>query len=223
MTIRKFMPNDFEEVLELIAQAFYPTDLYAFVAEEKGLRQRFLSDIFRYRVALGVAYGQADVVEENGRLLGAAIWTPPITYKDSYLAAQKKLDELGPMSRAVESFPDQVKDRWLNFFDLFLSARDTVVKQPYWSLTPIAVIPDRQGQKVGSSLLRKKFAEIDQENLPCFLGTQDNLGRDIYLHYGFDIGRRDLVKGSEIFSYSMVRPSADGLVKSLIMDRDLGR
>jgi ribosomal protein S18 acetylase RimI-like enzyme len=214
--IRKFKLNDLDELVELAALAFQPTDLYSYVAEGEQLRHKFLMAIFRYRLTLGVAYEQTDLVEEDGRLIGAAVWTPPVTYNESHQAAKKVLDEIGPMSEAVSSFPGLLQNRWLSFFELFLSARDKVIQQPYWSLTPIAVIPDRQRQKVASSLLRKKFTEIDDQGLPCFLGTQDDLGRDIYLHYGFSISRKDVVGDSRIISYSMIRPPNPALARSRI-------
>jgi ribosomal protein S18 acetylase RimI-like enzyme len=210
MAIRNFKQSDLDEVVELTAQAFYPTDLYAYVAEEEKIRLTFLEAIFRYRITLGVAYGQTELVEANGRIIGVAVWTPPNTYADSYQTAQKVLDGIGPMVEAVSPFPGQVRDRWLNFFNLFLSARDAIISHPYWSLTPIAVRPEHQGRKVASSLLRKKFSEFDRQKLPCFLGTQDDQGRDIYLHYGFDINRQDTVGDSNIISYSMVKPPNNG-------------
>jgi GNAT superfamily N-acetyltransferase len=203
--IQKYEPAALEEVVELATCAFYDTELYAFVALDGADRRKFLSAIFRYRICLGASYGQTDLALEKGRIVGAAVWTPPTTYLTAYQHARTALETLGTMAQAVEEFSPLIRERWLGFFALFASARDSIIEQPYWSLTPIAVIPDRQGQKVASKLLRNKFAEMDTQGLPCFLGSQDSYSRDIYLHYGFSIVRHDKVLDSDIVSYSMVR------------------
>ncbi|MDR1545935.1 MAG: GNAT family N-acetyltransferase [Deltaproteobacteria bacterium] len=209
MDIRLFEPEDLAEVVEMIAKAFFPTDLYAYMMKSLNFRFKFLMDVFRWRVAVGTAYKETELAVENGRVIGAAVWTPPATFVAGHLAAQETQKKLGPMSEAIEDYPREVQDRWLGFFDLFLRARDQVISQPYWALTPIAVAPDRQGRKVASALMRKKLAEFDAAKLPCFLGTQDEFSRDIYLHYGFAVFRRDLILDSGLLSYSMVRSAAD--------------
>lgn len=204
--IRPFAPGDLAEVVALVAEAFLPSELYAFVGGgDEAERLRFLRSIFGYRVALGTSYGQTDVAVEGGRIVGAAVWTPPATCADGHRAAAEFLETRGPMTGALEGFPETTAGRWTGFFDLFLAARDAVVAQPFWSLTPVAVVPDRQGRKVASRLLRPRFDLMDREGLPCFLGSQDARSRDVYLGYGFNVVRSDRVPGSDIVSWSMIR------------------
>jgi hypothetical protein len=46
---------------------------------------------------------------------------------------------------------------------------------------------------------------MDAAGESCFLGTQDQHSRDIYLHYGFEIIREDPVLDSGLVSWSMIR------------------
>jgi predicted GNAT family N-acyltransferase len=101
--------------------------------------------------------------------------------------------------------------RWINFYETLLAGMKKSVQQPFWSLSPIVVLPEEQGKGVGSRLLRKKLEEIG--TLPCFLATQSTVNRDIYNRYGFrtTVENRlsepseNWLEGS-IVSYTMIRP-----------------
>ncbi|MDR2456502.1 MAG: puromycin N-acetyltransferase [Deltaproteobacteria bacterium] len=193
-----------DEAIEAIAEAFQGSDLYGWIAGHEPGSALFVKKIFEYRVRLGSAYGETDLALEDGAVIGAAVWTPPAGHKGAALAASA-LKELGTMEAAVKSFSEETKRRWLGFFNLFLGARDKVISQPYWALTPIAVRGHRQGLKVASKLIRPRLARMDEEGVPCFLGVQEPLCRDIYLHYGFKAIREDKILDSGQTSWSMVR------------------
>jgi GNAT superfamily N-acetyltransferase len=202
---RSMAPGELGRVVAVTAAAFLDSDLYRWVADGGAGPRPFVEAIFGYRVELGASYGQVDVVLEDGAVVGAAVWTPPDTFVASHEAAKRQLAAMGPMTRAVSGFPARTRERWLGFFDLFLSARDAVVSQPYWALTPIAVLPGSQGRGAASSLLRPRLAAMGAVGETCFLGCQDAHSRDIYLCYGFEIVREDPVADSRLVSWSMVR------------------
>jgi GNAT superfamily N-acetyltransferase len=203
--IRPFAKGDLPEAASAVAEAFQGSELYDWITAAESDPARFVREIFAYRVALGTAFGETDVAVEDGRMVGAAVWTPPNTYAIGHRAVQAALESLGPMTGAVARFHPQTRERWLGFFDLFLSARDAIIGQPFWALTPVAVLPESRGLGVASRLIRKKLARMDIENVPCFLGTQDDFSKGVYLHYGFEIIRSDPVGPSGLTSWSMIR------------------
>jgi GNAT superfamily N-acetyltransferase len=193
-----------DDAIEAIAEAFQGSELYGWIAGHEPDSALFVKKIFDYRVRLGSAYGETDLALEDGAVIGAAVWTPPAGPKGAAAAAWA-LKELGTMEEAVSGFSEETKRRWLGFFSLFLGARDQAISQPYWALAPIAVRSRRQGLKVASKLVRPRLSRMDREGVPCFLGAQEALSRDIYLHYGFEIVREDEILDSGQRSWSMVR------------------
>jgi GNAT superfamily N-acetyltransferase len=63
-------------------------------------------------------------------------------------------------------------DKWFGFLNLLVQSRAKVLTQPFWGLSPVAVLPGEQGKGYGSLLIRQKLTEIDAQGLPCFLATQ---------------------------------------------------
>jgi predicted N-acetyltransferase YhbS len=85
------------------------------------------------------------------------------------------------------------------------------VELPFWSLAPIAVLPEERGKGIARELILRKLPEFDAAGLPCFLGTQDRINLTIYGNYGFNLIREDPVAPSEIIHYTMLRkPSPRG-------------
>jgi predicted N-acetyltransferase YhbS len=85
-----------------------------------------------------------------------------------------------------------------------MAARDGAVGRPCWSLAPIAVLPEQQGEGIASALIRKKLAEIDALSQPCSLGTRDEVNLAIYARYGFRKVREDALSPG-LTHYTMVQ------------------
>jgi len=205
LEIVNFQKNHLGEVLKLIVEAFNETELYHFIAPNEKERLQFLERIFLYRASVGVAYGESKIALLNEKIVAAAIWTPSINSSQAYESAKAEQERLGKPEDFLAAFSETIKKRWFDFFTLFQTARDKIITQPYWALTPIAVSPNYQGRGFASALLQKKFKELDEYNLPLFLGCQEDTSKDIYLHYGFKILRQDKIPGSKLSSWSMVR------------------
>jgi hypothetical protein len=49
------------------------------------------------------------------------------------------------------------------------------------------------------------FARMDTEHLPCYLETHNQKNVPIYRHYGFKVVEEDIVPGTEITHWAMLR------------------
>ncbi len=58
---------------------------------------------------------------------------------------------------------------------------------PHWHLSPLGVDPEFQGKGLASKLLRPILARIDQDQLPCYLETQNEKAISLYQHFGFEV------------------------------------
>ncbi|MDR1874876.1 MAG: GNAT family N-acetyltransferase [Synergistaceae bacterium] len=205
--IRKMEISDVEAVVVVGVEAFRQSSFYRYIAPDEKERVRFLETMFRQRVVRGLAQNKTDLaVRDDGKIIGAATWVPPgEPMKDEHVPQLVR-----GIRHLLSGYSPGVVARWIGFYEILLTSMRKSVQQPFWSLSPVVVLPEEQGKGGGSRLIRKKLEEIG--SLPCFLATQSAANRDIYGRYGFrttveDRLGRDNGREGDIVSYAMVRPA----------------
>jgi GNAT superfamily N-acetyltransferase len=209
--IKVMGPEHIDEAVSLLVSAFQDRPFYRYIAPEKSERLEFLALNFRLRLEHSLGLGEIvsvrkvtgfvdrheiDLAFPDRRIAGIAVWAPPV---------KTPPPEDHSMEEALAVFSPGLRERFFGFLRTLMAARDQAISQPYWSLAPIAVLPEAQGAGIASALIRKKLAEIDALSLPCFLGTQDAVNVEIYARYGFRKVREDPL-GPGISHYTMIRP-----------------
>jgi GNAT superfamily N-acetyltransferase len=195
MEIQALGAERFDEALALLEAAFFDRPFYRYIAPDPSERREFLARNFRLRLEHSLEAGEVDLAVVEGRIAGLAVWTftggpPP--------PEDRSLEE------AFSVFSPGLRERFFGFLRTLTAARDQVIRQPYWSLAPIAVLPEKQGSGLASALIRKKLAEIDACPRPCFLGTQDAENLAVYGRYGFQKIREDSLAPG-MMHYTMIR------------------
>jgi ribosomal protein S18 acetylase RimI-like enzyme len=165
---------DIDSVADVMARAFQNAALYRCLEADAQRRARFLRIVFRHRVAFSFDTHDADVAYDGNTITGAAIWARP----DSEPRENHALEQ------AVRKFGG-VYDKWRRFHEVLFGAFAEAYAKPHWSLAPIAVAPEFQGQGAAGALLRHKLAQIGASGAACLLGTQDEANIAIYARYGF--------------------------------------
>jgi ribosomal protein S18 acetylase RimI-like enzyme len=89
--------------------------------------------------------------------------------------------------------------------EIFDSLQNELAPFPHWYLTLLAVDPSHQGKGYASILLREKLREIDKQNLPCFLNTQNESNLSVYEHFGFELRGKIKVPKANFYYYGMLR------------------
>ena len=69
----------------------------------------------------------------------------------------------------------------------------------------IGVDPIHQSKGYGSKLLKMKLAEIDEQNLPCYLHTENRKNIQIYEHFGFILVGKSKIPNSNFYLHGMLR------------------
>ncbi|HHV58250.1 MAG TPA: GNAT family N-acetyltransferase [Firmicutes bacterium] len=197
MQIRPMEQKDFEEVMSVMVRAFQNGALYRYVAPDEKVRTEFLEKVFRARLASSLGQEEIHVAERKGQIVATAIWIRP----KPAAADKSKMTGAG----ALSGLPSDVIERWTGFTRILLDAQRRSIRPPFWSLAPIAVLPEKQGRGIASKLIRMQLAKIDAEHLPCFLATQDAPNVDIYHRYGFRVTGEDNIFDSGVVNYTMVR------------------
>jgi predicted GNAT family N-acyltransferase len=191
-----------DEAVILLLSAFFDRPFYKYIAPDEAERREFLALNFRLRLEQGLETSEIDaaVGDDGGRIAGIAVWAPPVSAPppDHSLEGHS-------LEEAFSVFSPGLQERFFRFLRILTTARDQAIAQPYWSLAPIAVLPEKQGRGVASALIRKKLAEIDAVSQPCFLGTQDEVNLAVYARYGFQRVREDPLS-PDLNHYTMIRP-----------------
>jgi len=89
--------------------------------------------------------------------------------------------------------------RWLSDTE----ARD--LSQPHWHLGPVAVMPGRRGQGIGSQMLRAFCARMDERGEVAFLETDKLDSVRFYARCGFEVSEQGEVLGTP--NWWMHRPA----------------
>ncbi|MDR1955920.1 MAG: hypothetical protein LBQ30_03610, partial [Treponema sp.] len=190
---------DFDEAVSLLVAAFQNSPFYRYCAPDEAERQKFLIATFRYRLRQSIGVHDIELALRGDRIAGIAVWIPPDLSSEPPPEFLKK---------ALSVFSPGLGERFSAFLNIFTAAREQVIQQPFWSLAPLAILPEEQGKGLVRGLIQRKLAEIDGSALPCFLGTQDRINTTIYGNYGFKLVREDPIAPPDILNYTMIRNSA---------------
>ena len=199
MDIKPMGPERLDEAVTLLVSAFQDRPFYHYIAPDEAERREFLTRNFRDRLEHSLGVSDIELALQDGRLMGVAVWAPPVSAPPP---------EDHSLEAAFADFSPGLQERFFGFLRILMAARDQVIRQPYWSLAPVAVLPEEQGKGIASALIRKKLREIDAARTACFLGTQDAVNLDIYARYGFQKVREDPLTPGRVH-YTMIRPKQE--------------
>ncbi|MDR2194597.1 MAG: GNAT family N-acetyltransferase [Treponema sp.] len=201
MDIKPMTANDLDDAVSLLAASFHDRPFYRYLAPDAAERRIFLIDNFLQRITQGLGVNETDLAIADGKAVGIAVWSPPAASEPD---AARHTTEARAMEESLSMYSAGLRERFVSFIKTLTKAREQTIRQPFWSLAPIAVLPDARGKGVASALIKKKLKEIDKRSLPCFLGTQDAINVTIYEKFGFQKMREDPIS-SDIIHYTMLR------------------
>lgn len=137
---------------------------------------------------LGTGYQVADFG-------GAAMWLPP-----GY-----KLDEQPVMAAFQQTLHPNTLPTALQ---VFAALDEYHPKDDCWYLTMIAVDPARQGQGLGSVLMKEAVARCDADGLPAFLESSNPQNISLYQRHGFEIMGTIQIGDSPVITPMIRQPGA---------------
>ena len=84
------------------------------------------------------------------------------------------------------------------------------LKQQYtdhydWYLFNLSVKKDAQGKGIASKLMRPMLQFCDDERMVAYLETNKDTNVGLYRHYGFDLMKEEVIAGTPVTHYAMVR------------------
>lgn len=130
-------------------------------------------------------YATQSVVLEAGGGAGVAAWIPP--------GSDMSLEQMNVTTRTeVVALTDDEGDRYQRFWDWLESSVPT---EPHWMLDMVGVDPARQGEGIGSALVRHGVDRAAADGVPAFLETSKALNVPYYERFGFHTSAEDDAPG----------------------------
>lgn len=171
--VERLGPERTQLVAERVATAFLVLDASRWLVPDAGKREVVLAGQFEivvdHAMRHGLVFGTTD-------LTGVAVWLPSIGANP----APPPPDYDSRLAAACGEW----RDRFAHLDELFAANHP----QPdHHHLAFLAVQPDRQGQGVGSALLRHHHAWLDAKRMPGYLEASSELGVELYAKHGYQV------------------------------------
>jgi ribosomal protein S18 acetylase RimI-like enzyme len=171
----------------MLARAFRdnPGMVAVLNGDDASRRARARSPILLGFVAASHRYGTVEIVKQGEAVVAASLsfapgrFPPPMGFELATAWAVAR----GRLARAHRFA------RWDH------EVRRKHLRAPHFYLWFLGVEPERQGQGLGSELLRSLSSRADAAGLPCFLETDKQRNVGLYQNHGYRITSHDALPG----------------------------
>jgi len=200
----KKLPEDqIEAASKVLGRAFQDDPLFVYCFPDP-IERKIKSAIHcEFLILLGILSGEVYITSSN--IEGVAVWHPH-GIKDQIMGKQSKeiIRRLRKIKRG--EFSDFLYIERMGIFEEFANSfQNEHVNFPHWYLAFIGIDPIHQSKGYGSKLLRMKLAEIDEQNLSCYLHTENERNIKFYEHFGFKLIGKNKVPNSDFYHHAMLR------------------
>lgn len=175
---RRATPADTAPVSRTLARAFATDPVVDWFVRDDGRRERALKTWFDFAVTkLGLPGGETWMAEDASTV---ALWIPP----PQDVMQLSLVDEIA----AIPTFLSVVSFSRLGRMQRLRAAFDANhPKAPHWYLFFLAVEPDRQGQGLGSAILKATLDKVDAKREAAYLEASSEKNVPLYQRHGFEI------------------------------------
>jgi ribosomal protein S18 acetylase RimI-like enzyme len=194
-------PNQVRDAAQVLARAFHdePGWLWILPCESRRMQAMpwFMEAWAKYCSKHGEVYTTAGKVE------GAAFWLPPGKYPQSFVGMMLAGLMLVPLKFGWTAF-----GRVMASLGYYERLHKRLVPRRHWYLPTLGVDPPRQGQGIGSALIRPVLERADAEGVFCYLETETERNLIFYRKHGFEVAAEDdLPRGGPHFWVMRRKPN----------------
>ncbi|MGN9777349.1 GNAT family N-acetyltransferase [Micromonospora sp. H33] len=172
LAVERLGPAETRLVAERIAGAFLVLDQPRWLVPDESKRESVLAGQFEilvdHAMRHGLVFGTADRA-------GVAVWFPSVGDP-----APPPEDYDARLAAACGEWTE----RFAHLDELFAASHP---HPDHHHLALLAVRPDRQGQGVGSALLRHHHAWLDANGIPGYLEAASEIGVELYTKHGYQV------------------------------------
>jgi ribosomal protein S18 acetylase RimI-like enzyme len=140
-------------------------------------------------------YGVVEVVRDNAEIVGVSLSFRPGEYPAPFFATVMQAP--GPLRAGLRTA--------LRFIRVDHEMRKRHPHYRHWYLWLLGVLPERQGQGVGSALLKALSARAEADRVPCYLETDKASSVKIYERHGYRVEAEDVLPKIDLKLWYMKR------------------
>jgi ribosomal protein S18 acetylase RimI-like enzyme len=195
--IERLTPPGYARAREAIGRAFCDYNLMRYARPNVRRRGPAVTTLYGAILADCLRRGEAYATADYAAVAG---WLPPGTGVPGFFE-QARAGMLGlPWTFGLRGFR-----RLLAYDAVARRLHHDYAQGPHWYLAAIGVEPTRQGQGLGSALMRPLLERADQQRMPCWLDTHQQQNVRLYQRHGFEVCERVELPGHPIPVYGMLR------------------
>jgi len=175
--VRLATAEDHPEIHAVLVEAFRDDPLARWMVPARRFDQR-QRHVFRLVTQLATPAGRIQVAcdETTGKILAAAVWMPPGTWKSPPSTVLRALP-------AVIAAGGHQTGRILGRLTALEHAHPT--EPPHWYLSCVGTSPTVRGTGVGSLLMKAALDEQDTAGSPAYLESSNERNLSFYQRLGF--------------------------------------
>jgi ribosomal protein S18 acetylase RimI-like enzyme len=179
VTVRTIHAADVGPLGDVLAQSFDDDPIFGAILPDDEHRRRALPVLFREWVRrLHLQHAWASFTTND--FAGAALWCPPGQWHIGWLSQAL----MAPVMLGA------FRGRTLAALRTLLAIESLHPKAPpHWYLRAIGCLPSRQGQGVGTALLRPMLERCDAEKMGAYLESSKEKNLHFYRRHGFRVVR----------------------------------
>jgi GNAT superfamily N-acetyltransferase len=169
--IRKAAATQARLVAVPLAQAFFDDPVFSWITPDEARRRQMLPPVFELFAETMLVHDESYLAGDAGSAIWVAPDQPPVPNEQADAFAERLAALAGPDS-----------DRFFEAMELVDSHHP---HGNYYFLQFLGVVPDRQGQGVGSALLAHTLERCDREGIPAYLDATSRRNKALYERHGF--------------------------------------
>lgn len=205
MALTPLPSTEYARAGAVLGRAFRDDPLWRAAFPDPDKRPVWLTAMFTALAQATVA--ARGLAETNTDVDAVALWLPP--GKDIGLWAMAKSGFALP--RFAMTLPAPDRKRMMAVLRQIDNRKKALMPGPHWYLSAIGVDADRQGEGLGSNLVRAGIRRADNDNVPVYLETETTGNVAFYQHLGFDVIEEITAIGLDVPLWLMLwRPRSVG-------------
>jgi len=192
IAVRSASRDEERTVSALITLAFASDPMARWSLRDPQAYLAVMPELIRAFGAAAYDSDSAYVSEDGG---GAAMWLPPGVEPDIETLDRLIRENADP---AILSDVEGIFDAMARYHP----------QEPHWYLPLIGTDPMRQGQGIGSALMKHALARCDRDGVAAYLESSNPLNIPLYRRHGFDILGTIQIGSSPVLTPMLRQPAA---------------